>query len=194
MEKTEKRWLESPRQSQAQKLGNALVKLLNDPPLPQTFLVELLAEAQLVYRGLADYTSLGEFRAALKAKKLPAGLLESYERLNEKLATFIHAPHIDWHEFYEGNRVSWTLANQEFPTAHLGKQIGWVLQLFAQGSILRVRRCEECTKWYFAHISNQKFCSDSCRGKNFSQSESAKEHRRKYMRDYYKIQRSKNVK
>jgi hypothetical protein len=73
-------------------------------------------------------------------------------------------------------------------------QVRCVVQLIGQGTILRIRRCKQCTSWFFAHFSHQEFCKTSCRIKHFAGTEEFKEKRRKYMRKYHKLQTKKNVK
>jgi len=106
---------------------------------------------------------------------------------------FIHAPQIDLHELPDGERVSWTLVTEESPILLLSAQVIWVLQLIEQGAILKIRRCQQCTSWFFAQFSHRTFCQTSCRIKHFAGSDEFKEYRRKYMRKYYKLQK-KNVK
>ncbi len=185
-----------------QKPGIAFVNWLNEPPSgkwlydtplsAKNFLEELLVDVQTVHRCLANYGNMQELRAADKDGKLETGFWETYGRLNEKLATFIHAPQMDVDEFYDGNRICWRLKTEEAPMALVARQVRCVLQLIAQGAIMNVRRCQECTKWYFARFSHQEFCSGSCRGKHFAKTEDFKQKRRDYMRRYYRRKKSKN--
>lgn len=186
--------LDSQREFAGQKPGEALVKWLNDPPVAaQNFLEELLADAQAVFRCLADYKNLHELMVARKDGKLAAGFWECHQRLNEELAKFTHTPQIDLHEFYDGNRVSWTLVAEVSPIALLSQQVKCVVQLIAQGAILNIRRCQECAKWYFARFSHQEFCTASCRGKHFGKTEDFKQKRRDYMRDYYRRKKLEKI-
>jgi hypothetical protein len=57
----------------------------------------------------------------------------------------------------------------------------------------RMMQCY-CDKWYFERTCSQQFCSPKCRQSVFSKSEEFKAHRREYMRRYYKLQRTGNVK
>jgi len=185
-----------------------LANWLNDPPMPaknarwlnalplaaKNYLEELLTDAQAVFRTVATYKNFHELMIAHKDGKLESGFWKIHQRLNEKLARFIHAPHIDLHQFYDGDRVSWSLATDESPMAFLAVQVRWVLQLIDQGAIQNIRRCQQCTKWYFARFSHQEFCSNSCRGKHFAKTDDFKQKRRDYMRGYYRRKKSENFK
>jgi hypothetical protein len=68
-----------------------------------------------------------------------------------------------------------------------------VVRLAQFGYLSRLNRCH-CGKWYFERVSAQQFCSAKCRQWMFSKSETFKAQRREYMRRYYRLQRSRNVK
>src|SRR6266849_5570594 len=188
MPNKQSQWLEPKKQFGKHKPGEALAKWLNQPDLNPKRVEELLMNAQIVYRWIAEYPSLHRLNVARRNKKLPSEFWDSYQKLNETLASFAYAPQIDLHELPDGERVSWTLITEDnrivIPTA----QIRWLVQLIEQGAILKIRRCKQCTSWFFAHFSHQEFCKTSCRIKHFAGSEKFKEKRRKYMRDYYKLQ------
>jgi hypothetical protein len=194
MPKKPSQWLESKIGIEGRKPDQAMVKWLNSHPDGPKFLEELLLKAQFVFRWIAEYESLRELTVARKKGKLPAEFWNSHEELNETLAKFTFAPQIDLHEFPDGERVSWFLATDDSLMSLLSVQVRCVVQLIGQGTILRVRRCKQCTSWFFAHFSNQEFCKSSCRTKHFAGTEEQKEKRRKYMRKYYKLQKTKNVK
>jgi hypothetical protein len=181
------------REYKGQRFGDVLVKFLNDSTLAQNLVEKLLADAQVVFQWLQKYSSLHKFNSAIKTNKLPAEFWQSHQRLNERLATFIHAPSIDWHEFYDGNRVSWALVTEESP-ALVRPQIECVLQLIGMGVILKIRRCLQCTKWYFAHFAHQEFCKTSCKAKYYGNTEAGILKRREYQRDLYHKKKSGKVK
>jgi hypothetical protein len=131
---------------------------------------------------------------ARRQQKLPPEFWDSYQKLNEVLATFAHAPQVDLHELEDGKRVSWTLITEDNRMVIPPAQVRWLVQLIEQGAILKIRRCKQCTSWFLAHVSHQAFCKTSCRIKHFAGTEEFKEKRRKYMRNYYKLQKTKNVK
>jgi hypothetical protein len=204
MSKKSSQSLKKKKQFEGQKSGNALVKWLNDPHVGPKWpnaphlipkLVEdLLRDAQFVFRWIAEYGSVRELNMARKQKKLPPAFWGCHQRLNDTLAAFKYAPQIDLHEIFDGERVSWSLVTEESSIALFSVQVRCVLQLIEQGAILKIRRCQQCTKWYFAHFPHQEFCSTSCRRKHQSGSEKFKAERRKYMRDYYWLQKSGKVK
>jgi hypothetical protein len=190
MSKKASQWLSEGKRYAGQKPGNALVKWLNGPDLSPKFLEDLLQDAQVVFRGLAEYGSLHELKVAGKQNKLPPAFWECHARLNERLATFTYVPEIDLHEFSDGERVSWTLVSDDAPS----REVRWVLQLIEQGAILRIRRCQQCAKWFFAHFAHQAFCTTPCRLDHQAGTEKFKKKRREYMRKYNYNQKHKNVK
>jgi hypothetical protein len=194
MSKKPTQWLESKKGIEGRKPGEALVKWLNAPPSDPKFLEKLLRKAQFVFGWIVKYESLHGLNVARRKGKLAAEFWNSHQELNETLANFTYAPQIDLHEFPDGERVSWFLVTEDPLMDVLSVQVRCVVQLIGQGTILRIRRCRQCGSWFFAHSSHQEFCKTSCRIKHFAGSEKFKEKRRKYMRDYYKLQKAKNVK
>jgi hypothetical protein len=194
MPKKPSQWLESKKGIEGQKPGEALVKWLNSPLVGPKFLEELLLKAQFVFQWVSEYGNLHDLNVARKKKKLPPDFWDSHQELNQTLATFTYAPQIDLHELPDGERVSWTLVTDDSAMGLLSVQVRCVLQLIGQGTILRIRRCKQCTLWFFAHFSHQQFCKTLCRIKHFAGTKEFKEKRSKYMRKYYKLQKTKNVK
>ena len=140
------------------------------------------------------YPTLHRLNVARRNKKLPSEFWDSHQKLNETLASFAYAPQIDLGELPDGERVSWTLITEDNRIVIPPVQIRWFVQLIEQGAILKIRRCKQCTSWFFAHFSHQEFCKTPCRIAHFAASEKFKEKRRKYMRDYYRLRRSGKVK
>jgi len=60
--------------------------------------------------------------------------------------------------------------------------INYVLAQWCNGSIQRLRTCENCKRWYYAATDHQVFCVPRCRQQSFAQSEEFKEKRKLYMR------------
>jgi hypothetical protein len=188
------RWSNSLAQSKGFKPGVALAKWLNDPDVGYVFFEGLMADARLVFHWLSKYESLHDLVVAHRKKKVPDEFWDSLQRLNDALETFIYVPQVNLDEFYDGHRLSRALVPTESPIALVAVQVQWLLQLVEEDAIEKIRRCEQCNKWYFAYFSDQRFCTDACRGENFAQSEPRKAYRRKYMREYYHIKKYKNVK
>jgi hypothetical protein len=186
-------WLETKKLFVGQKSGKALAKWLNHPDLNPESVEGLLLHAQFVFRWRAEYPSLHALNVARRKNKLPAQFWDSHQKLNETLATFTYVPQIDLDESPDGERVSWTLLVGDTP-AIPPSQFRWVVQLIEQGAILKIRKCKQCSSWFFAHFSHQGFCKSSCRIKHFSGTEEFKKNRREYMRKYYKLQKFGNVK
>lgn len=186
--------LESKKQFVGGKPAVALVKWLNTPENNTKLVERLLHHAQVVFGWTSVFGSIRELNLARKSGKLPESFWKHHRRLNQTLAEFTFAPQIDLHELPDGERVGWILVTEDSPVALFSVQVRWVLQLIEEGAILRIRRCQQCGSWFFAHFSHQEFCSTKCRSKHLAGSEQFKEKRRKYMRDYYRKQKTKNVK
>jgi hypothetical protein len=193
MLKQQRRWLDSSRHSRGKRAGRALVAWLNQPRFSKKFVEDLLEEAKVVFQYLEKYGDSRQFWAAAKGKEIPGRFWECYESLGEKLAKFTKEPSIDLSEVYEGNPITWT--TKEIPSVALfSSELGWILELIDQNAVGKIRRCQQCTKWYVARVSHQEFCGSLCRGKAHSQTEAFKERRREYMREYYRLQKSGKVK
>jgi hypothetical protein len=67
-----------------------------------------------------------------------------------------------------------------------GQNLELLLNLARSKNLNRLRRCENCKSWLYARFSHQNFCSVKCQQKHNTRSEEFKEHRRNYMRGYYK--------
>jgi hypothetical protein len=55
------------------------------------------------------------------------------------------------------------------------------------------RRCRECDKWYFAATVHQIYCGDNCRKRSASRSETFRNARREYMRNYRHQEKSREA-
>ena|SRR5215471_2434693 len=68
-----------------------------------------------------------------------------------------------------------------------------VVKLAEVNELTWLRRCL-CGTWFFARRKAQKSCSANCRHKLYERTEAFKAKRRRYMRQYYQLQRSGKVK
>lgn len=59
-----------------------------------------------------------------------------------------------------------------------------IAKLANEGLLNRVRRCQECSKWLFARLSGQRFCSHACRQCYYQANPLVRAHRRRYMAAY----------
>jgi hypothetical protein len=57
----------------------------------------------------------------------------------------------------------------------------------------RIRTCI-CGQWFHAKFSNQQFCSEACRLKEYATSNKWREYRRKKSLEYYHLHKNANVK
>jgi hypothetical protein len=62
--------------------------------------------------------------------------------------------------------------------------MNFALELLRNGSIQRLRTCQECKKWYYAMADHQKHCSSKCRQRLASHDRKFHQRRREYMRGY----------
>jgi hypothetical protein len=194
MKKTTSRLSEKQRYFEVPRPAQALVNFLNNPEFGDHSIEEFVADAHVVFQYLEKYKSFDEWVAGRKKEKPPEEFYEVRARLNEKLAQYAFVPRIDTDEFYDGNPIFWMANANDYDKPHLVMPLQCFLQVIDQGAILKIRRCKECPKWYFARMAEQRFCSDKCRRKHFSHSEDFKEYRRKKAREYYKLHRYKNIK
>lgn len=190
-----RRRLDKPRRYRGQRAGLALVAWLNDHSRQswlkekrwkQKILEEMLEDATEIFRHFPKYPKATNTESEKR-------YWEHLEKLNERLLSHTHALKVDPNEFYEGNTIRWTMT-EDSPLAALSSEVGWFIELIEQGVILRIRKCQQCSKWYFARFSHQEFCSGVCRAKRHAGTEAFKERRRKYMRDYYRLKQSGKVK
>jgi hypothetical protein len=193
MPTSKNQWLEMKEQFKVKKPGEALAKWLNKPDLNPEPLEELLRNAQIVFRWMAKYPTIHQLNVARNKGKLPHVFWDSHSALNKAFAMFAYAPQV-YLQASPDERLSWTLVSDAKVIAAPTVQVKWLLQLIEQGMVLKMRRCKQCTSWFFARFAHQEFCKTPCRIKHFAGSEKFKEKRRKYMRGYYALQRSKNVK
>jgi hypothetical protein len=63
-------------------------------------------------------------------------------------------------------------------------QVNRIISLSRIGLHFRVRRCKNCTRWFFARFRHQLYCQEKCQREHFRSSEEWKEKRRVYMRRY----------
>jgi len=76
-------------------------------------------------------------------------------------------------ERWENSAISWL-----FTHADIGG--------LAPSSVLRLRQCRQCNKWFYALTDHQLHCTAACRQKFHSHSPEFREKRRRYMREVYR--------
>jgi hypothetical protein len=71
-----------------------------------------------------------------------------------------------------------------------------IAELASNQRLERMRQCQACTNWFFAHSTKKMVCSDACRSAKFKQGDSQKykQRRAEYMRHYRKTRRVPGVK
>jgi hypothetical protein len=89
-------------------------------------------------------------------------------------------------------KISFFVTNKKIELSETGALNG-LFSLADQGLLDRVRQCQKCNRWFFARFDHQRSCSEKCRIKYFRSSEKWKEHRRKKMKEYYRLHKDTNV-
>jgi hypothetical protein len=95
---------------------------------------------------------------------------------------------LDWH-------FSWS-PTEEWSSVRRGlSEFGAVVAIFSLGTkgLFRLRPCG-CGKAFFKRFAHQKFCSDVCRIKFYSNDPKWKAYRAGKARDYYWLHKKKNIK
>lgn len=65
--------------------------------------------------------------------------------------------------------------------------VGVLLNLARKpGELSLVRRCSECSHWFYANRAHQQFCGVACRRRHTAQNPEFKEKRARYMREFYR--------
>lgn len=80
-----------------------------------------------------------------------------------------------------GDAVLW---DKMFAENRGSLQINRIIKLSRIGLHLRVRKCKNCARWFFARFRHQAYCQEKCQREHFRSSEEWKEKRRVYMRRY----------
>jgi hypothetical protein len=150
-----------------------------------------LVKAKSLGSGYTRYWPDCEFENEVTQQANLSGKASS-SRLNKLLARYRSAPVLVVNGLWDyavstSNEDSLSDANyDERLSAYL------LIDELREGRIERFRRCEECTKWFFAVTIHQKFCSDNCRKKYASKSDEYRRKRAIFMRKYRKQQKAMN--
>jgi|SRR5579871_2445095 len=75
-----------------------------------------------------------------------------------------------------------------------GQAVELILNFVRAGYLNRLKRCGHCQNWLYAKFRHQSFCSMKCQQKVYTKSQEWKEHRNKYMRDYYQLMKTRRNK
>jgi hypothetical protein len=137
-------------------------------------------------------------------KESPQALREAYERYS--------------HSLYEINAILRTYTGTRFFPNGVGA-FGWtatwfdrrekgarnegliweqqalshLLSIAARGDLSRIRTCTRCTRWFFAKVNHQNFCSGKCRLAHFAEKPEYKERRRRYMVHYRRLEKQRQA-
>jgi uncharacterized Zn finger protein (UPF0148 family) len=117
--------------------------------------------------------------------------------LNAELAQYAFTPYVLTSVAANQLSVIWrrNAEQPERPDAMTeGQAVELILNLARSGQLMRLRRCGHCQSWLYAKFQHQTFCSMQCQQKVYTQSEEWKAHRRKYMRDYYRLKKTRREK
>lgn len=176
--------------------AGAVIKWLNESP-KATVVSGLVQDAKCVVEVLSAFKSLREFNSARRHGKLPTKEKEfwkAYQRLNDTLREFLHAPQIDVNIFYEDEPVYWMVAADDASAlAPYSIQVRCLLRLIGEGSLDKIRSCEYCKTWYCARVSAQRFCTPKCRWNAFASDPAFMAERRAYEKKRYRLHVSGKV-
>lgn len=67
-----------------------------------------------------------------------------------------------------------------------------IVEVARRGSLGRIRRCANCSAWYFANVRHQGYCRRECQQRNFRKSRKFKTKRKFYMRIYRRREHERN--
>jgi len=160
-----------------------ILKLIND-------LVALLKMVESVERDHDWWTSKGIVG--------PEGFWELMEEVVN--TAFERYPTIPY--FFPMRGRNWIIQNRFYCVGRKKqRKLPWeehvaaysVIELARLGLLNRISQCA-CSKWFFGRFQHQRSCSATCRQKLYQKTETYKSSRREYMRNYYRLQKSGNVK
>jgi hypothetical protein len=80
----------------------------------------------------------------------------------------------------------------EFPTGTTSDEMMIVIRLAREQLLDRLRRCDWCGIWFFAPKVWARFCSTQCQQEQFRSAPDFKKRNKKYQRDWFRKQASKN--
>ena len=157
----------------ARELGSKPVRVV-EPDLPGVTTAPLLAQQRLLSHLNRNILSGFSFRPCL------------YESARKKWA-------IQWIPVYAPHPTD--------PPSRLAPPDGWqsvpvnagivvILEMLAEGTLERLRKCSECQEWFFAVSDKKRVCGGLCRYRKFKQIRTNAE-RAKYMREHRKNPRVK---
>jgi hypothetical protein len=90
---------------------------------------------------------------------------------------------------------AWTCESGSTLEERYATQIAfWIRDRVADGSISRVRRCLECSRWLWAVRSRKQYCKGKCRQAHFTRSEDYRKRRSRYMQKYRRDRRERDEK
>ena len=121
------------------------------------------------------------FQESLDASKKTCGLL------NDALRRYRWMPMAQWlsGKFEIVERAVTTSTGQWAYWERV--TVGTLLSLAKKpGQLSRLRRCLECSQWFYANRPHQQFCGESCRRRHTAQDPEFKEKRARYMRETYR--------
>lgn len=104
-----------------------------------------------------------------------------WTKIERLLRKFSFAPELDDSlEVGPARRMSfqWRSSN-----GREGMAVLWILELLNIGRLSRVRRCENCSKWFFSAVKEEgKFCTIKCQRTAYKSKDEPREQHREYMR------------
>ncbi len=112
--------------------------------------------------------------------------------INHELAKYKFLPHVaplqhgQWLVIWqiERTRERHAEADEALMATDDATALQMILDIARAGQVNRLRRCQRCNKWLYAHYRHQNFCSKTCQETHYHTSAEWRAKRRDYMRRY----------
>ena len=145
---------------------------------------------EILHQGMA--IPWNAFNADSEYKELPPAFRSAYERYCDRLNTFFKrvrfapGPSVRTVEVGRRRRLwDWKLiVNGRSLWVTVRQKVMDTLDLANDGLLYRLRRCQQCTLWFYAKAEKQLFCCGACRERHFRTTPEGREKRKLYMRHY----------
>jgi hypothetical protein len=155
----------------AKREGERLAYWLNEPATPERERIsELWMRIQsMVKEAGPDPNAPSQMRAV--------------EHVNQIFERYVSRPGV----LMFSNAIGWAIGYS--PVAEMN-QLEWqaarcVIHLAEHSLLDRIRRCEHCSRWFYARVSHKCYCSTKCQQDHFRANPKFKAKRKKYALKYY---------
>lgn len=105
------------------------------------------------------------------------------DQINQKLCRYRWSPQLQKAGGLPGLNLAFEF-HAALEEGYENSCVWWIAELVRQRNVLRLRRCAECQRWFWAVRDHQRHCGENCRKKHATHSPVFKEKRRLYMVKY----------